>query len=229
MAYENLKQEIQDNIKTNGEGAITGQILQDTLLAMVNAITQGYTLWSNEIQNRDNLPQAPQDGGRYFLFADRLSGRRKYRYIYFSEPDINDGAWYSGGTLFRIDIGQNESSAVGDTPITMSHSAIEEMIADKQRTTFLEYRSVGSGATWDDFTTATQPINQEAEDQYTIERIGNYRESNVALSVGGQGAKYYYLTGLVQNGEGDFVLYFGVQGDGYIFTYRPDNYEIREW
>lgn len=229
MAYENLKQEIQDNIKTNGEGAITGQILQDTLLKMVNATTQGYTLWSNEIQDENNLPAVPTDGGKYFLLADRINERRKYRYIYFSDPDVNAGEWRSGGTLFRVELGRNESSNIGSAPITMSHSAIEEMITSRDRTLFLKYTHGGSGATWEDFITATEPINQEAEDQQTIEHIGEYGSSSVALSVGGQGTKCCYLTGLIHNGPGDFELYFGVQGDGYVFQYSSAYFDLDQW
>ena len=229
MAYENLKQEIQDNIKTNGEGAITGQILQDTLLDMVTTISKGYTLFTDTIQDRDNLPAVPTDGGKYFLFADYVSGARKYRYIYLSDPDVNDGAWHSGGTLFRIDLGPNESSAIGSTPNTMSYSAIADMITRMNRTLFLKYTSGGAGATWDDFTTATQPINQEAEDQQTVENIGEYGSSNVALSVGGQGTKCYYLTGLIQNGQTDFELYFGVQGDGYVLQYSGNYFDLDQW
>ena len=36
MAYESLKQEIRQYIKTNGQNEITGQILQDVLIDMVN-------------------------------------------------------------------------------------------------------------------------------------------------------------------------------------------------
>ena len=229
MAYENLKQEIQDNIKTNGEGAITGQILQDTLLDMVTTIGKGYTLFTDTIQDRNNLPPAPTDGGKYFLFADYVSGARKYRYIYFSDPDVDDGAWYSGGTLFRINMGQDESSAVGSTPNTMSYSATEEMITGRNRTTFLEYGQLGNGTTWDEFVANTEPRSQEAEDQQTIERIGEYGNSNVALSVGGQGAKYYYLTGLIQNGQGDFELHFGASGDGYVLQYSSSYYDLDQW
>lgn len=229
MAYENLKQEIQDNIKTNGEGAITGQILQDTLLDMVTTISKGYTLFTDTIQDRDNLPAAPTDGGKYFLFADYVSGARKYRYIYFSEPDVNDGAWYSGGTLFRIELGPNESSAAGSTPNTMSYSATADMITRRNRTTFLEYGQIGNGTTWDEFVANTVPTSQAAEDQQTVENIGEYGNSNVALSVGGQGAKYYYLTGLIHNGQADFVLYFGASGDGYVFQYSGTYFDLDQW
>ena len=229
MAYESLKQEIQNNIKTNGEGAITGQILQDTLLDMVTTIGKGYTLFTDTIQDRDNLPAVPTDGGKYFLFADYVSGARKYRYIYFSTPGVNNGAWYSGGTLFRINIGQGESSAAGNTPITMSYSAIEGMITDRNRTTFLEYGQLGNGTTWDEFVANTAPRSQEAEDQQTIEHIGNFGDGNVALSVGGQGAKYYYLTGLIQNGPDDFELHFGASGDGYVFQYSSSYFDLDQW
>jgi hypothetical protein len=230
MAYENLKQEIQDNIKTNGEGAITGQILQDTLLDMVTTISKGYTLFTDTIQDRNNLPPAPTDGGKYFLLADYISGRRKYRYFFFSEPERDNGQWYSNGTFFRIDLGLTEQSSVGSTPITMSSTAVEEAIAKSKQSLFLDYTMSGYGETWEDFIAATEPNNQESGDWERIAEIGNAaNNNNVSICVRNHSDGIYFLTIISPSDQDDFALYFGVPGDGYIFTFSANNYEIEEW
>lgn len=41
--YTTLKDQIKESIKTNGNGSITGQVLQDTLVNIVNTIGKNRT------------------------------------------------------------------------------------------------------------------------------------------------------------------------------------------
>lgn len=103
--FDNLKQEIRENIRTNGIQAITGQIHQTTLLDVVDtlggaitdaepfAVTYGQTLQADIItaRNAGKIVYCDHDGVRYYLCRIFNRGLGDESFFYAITPE-------SGGT-----------------------------------------------------------------------------------------------------------------------------------
>ena len=125
MAHESLKAEIRQYIKTNGQNEITGQILQNVLLDMVNEYpslsgyaTQSWVQSQGYVTNsylNDYLPLSA--GSNKPLTGDLYIGTNKIR--------LNDGT--SAGTTYtlieddKITCGSTVSIVSGDYSVTINN------------------------------------------------------------------------------------------------------------
>lgn len=227
MTIEELREEIEARIKDNGQRQISGGILQDTLLDMVDTLDgliptlDGYMLYSSTVQDFDSLPAAPAEG-KYFIFVDRKYATRKYRYIY----TCDSGEWVQAFQLWRADLATGESSPAGDVPSLASTLYMQQYTRNNLKYIDLTYTAAGNGATWSAFCSATDPISQEAGDEDMVEDIVNGVFGNkVRLAVGG--SPYYYLTSQSGNWSGNWSLVFGNSSDGgFILEYDGNDYEL---
>ena len=239
MAYENLKQEIQDNIKTNGEGAITGQILQDTLLDMVDVIGQGYVLYSESIlDDSDPLPPVPTDGKKYYLFAYNEGAERDMGLaVYFSNPDIDSGEWRKMYNLITAKMwpGGEEGETM---PYLASVGYVREYVREYVSRTLedmkpivLEYTRYGVGNSWDEFVSDTHPTTQEAGDVSMLQYIaqtgstGQATSPIIELRVTGQDdGRTFTMTGR-KWGDTDWCIYFS-EGHELAYDSVQDEYYL---
>ena len=65
--YANLKSAIQDVIKTNGNNEITGQLLQNELLAMITTLGYGYQFMG--VASPDTVPGTPDAKVFYIAYT----------------------------------------------------------------------------------------------------------------------------------------------------------------
>ena len=94
--YATLKSTIEDNIKQNGVGAITGPVMQSALLAMVNSLGAGYQFMGVATPTNPGTEQTPDY--KCFYIAGTPG-----TYIYLGGLVVNDGEvavlkWDSGWT-----------------------------------------------------------------------------------------------------------------------------------
>lgn len=185
----------------------------------------GYKLYDATIYAYGSLPARPTDGGYYFLFADRISGNVKYRYIFTSSPDVDEGNWTMLTTAFRIALASGESSSVGQTPISASSQNVNARISDALKERRLIYNGYGSASTWEGLMSTIQAVTQEGEDLDFIEQIAmSGIGAPVAISLD-SGESFGYLTYRNYTQAGYWVLRFGDYAE---MGYNNDGYYIHE-
>lgn len=121
--YETLKSIIQDNIKQNGIGAITGPILQSALLSIVNSLGAGYQY--KGVAAPDTNPGTPDE--KCFYIASEAGTYTNFGGIVLKENDASvlkyDSSWHKESiglvstdmfgvqkTKFSVTNGQSHSS-----------------------------------------------------------------------------------------------------------------------
>lgn len=119
--YNNLKTAISEVIKTNGNEKITGALLQQSLLAMINALGAGYQFVG--IAQPDTLPGAVDY--RCFYIAAKAG-----TYTYFNDIEVEDGelvllVWDTDWTKQSIVLG------VADGAVTETKIADGSITGDK--------------------------------------------------------------------------------------------------
>lgn len=119
--YNNLKTAISKVIKTNGNEEITGALLQQSLLAMINALGAGYQFVG--IAQPDTLPGAVDY--RCFYIAAKAG-----TYTYFNDIEVEDGelvllVWDTDWTKQSIVLG------VADGAVTEKKIADGSITGDK--------------------------------------------------------------------------------------------------
>ena len=125
MAHESLKSEIRQYIKTNGQNEITGQILQNVLLDMVNEYpslagyaTQSWVQSQGYVINSDLNGYLPLSAGSTKpLTGDLYVGSNKIRLNYGTSA----GTTYTLIEDDKISCGSTESIVNGDYSVTINN------------------------------------------------------------------------------------------------------------
>lgn len=115
--YETLKSAIQQVVKTNGNNEITGALLQQSLLAMINSLGQGYQFVG--IANPTTDPGTP-DAKVFYLAGQNGT------YTYFSGLSLNDGE--IAILAFDIQWHKLSTNIVSKQMLDMAISGIEPIV-----------------------------------------------------------------------------------------------------
>ena len=149
MAYESLKQEIRQYIKTNGQNEITGQILQDVLIDMVNQYpsldgyaTQQWVLDKNYVTSAVLANYLPLSAGQNnALTGDLYVGANSIHLDY----NTNAGSAYSNISHEKIVVGSTVNIINGEFTATINndgtirlHSVQEVLDERTERVTILK-------------------------------------------------------------------------------------------
>lgn len=178
----------------------------------------GYKLYSTTVYTYGNLPEIPTDGGMYYLYADRVGGGIKYRYIYTSSPDESSGAWTMFATVFRIRLATGESSAAGNVPIVNSETRVSNQITAAITELKLEYDAEGS-FTEQDF--VENSLTQESGDVQFLEELAqNGVGRSVSAKVGDYSNSVFYLMKRWWQSSTNWGFLFGDNSEGFTLYYN---------
>ena len=129
--YNNLKTAISEVIKTNGNEEITGALLQQSLLAMINALGAGYQFVG--IAQPDTLPGAVDY--RCFYIAAKAG-----TYTYFNDIEVEDGElvllvwdtdWTKQSIVLGVADGAVTTSKIQDVAVTEAKLASQSVSSAK--------------------------------------------------------------------------------------------------
>lgn len=167
--YNNLKTAIQAVIKANGNQEITGDILQNTLMSMINSLGAGYQFVG--IATPKANPGAPDQ--KVFYIANGKGVYANFGGINVDEDEVViltfDDTWKKlatgiqggGGGSITVDETLSETSInpVQNKVITAEIFSMKELLALLEDKVFPTILSVSGGGTFDDGTTQTITVS----------------------------------------------------------------------
>lgn len=168
--YNNLKTAIQAVIKANGNQEITGDILQNTLMSMINSLSVGYQFVG--IATPKTNPGAPDQ--KVFYIANGRGVYANFGGIKVNEDEVViltfDDTWkklaigiqgVGGGCSITVDEALNETSVnpVQNKVITAEILSMKELLALLEDRVFPTTLSVSGGGTFDEGATQTITVS----------------------------------------------------------------------
>lgn len=167
--YNNLKTAIQAVIKANGNQEITGDILQNTLMSMINSLSVGYQFVG--IATPKTNPGTPDQ--KVFYIANGRGVYANFGGIEVNEDEVVilafDDTWKKlvtgiqggGGGSIDVDDALSETSInpVQNKVITTEILSMKELLALLEDKVFPTTFSVSGGGTFDDGTAQTITVS----------------------------------------------------------------------
>lgn len=184
----------------------------------IASIPAGYMLYGEGVYAYGSLPDVPSDGGKYYLYADRVGGGIKYRYIYTSSPAVNSGEWTMFATVFRIRLATGESSSAGSVPLVDSETRVSNKINAAVTELKLEYDAEGS-FTQQEF--VENSLTQESGDVQFLEELAqNGAGLSVSAKVGDYSYSVFYLMKRWWQSSTNWGFLFGDSTEGFTLYYN---------
>lgn len=170
--YQTLKSAIQEVVKTNGNNEITGALLQQILLAMINLLGSGYQFVG--IATPTTNPGTPDQ--HIFYIANGSGVYVNFGGIFVDKNDVYilcyDSAWHqiAAGIVSKEkfselegkqSIDRNNIEILRNTALLLSRTKVDLPSADNYGTIGQVLRSVGNGTEW---ANVGQPTDLQTEE-----------------------------------------------------------------
>ena len=228
MAYESLKQEIRQYIKTNGQNEITGQILQDVLIDMVNQYPSlnGYAT-QQWVENQGYISEADLSNyatqtwvqNQGYLTSLSLGGLSD---VQLTPPygtgqalvyNLSTNKWENTDLNFLPLSGGTLTSATSASPLTLQgNSTANSLLAFADSTgNTIGYLGMGVGMA------GNYPIYNNGSTSYKIWHSGNLNPSDFMLST----------TAIINSVTGDELGHLTLTGPNFSATVLDFSHQHR--